>query len=132
VAGPEPVSGGRLSDQGFAARALPNTHISQTQMPVSTRWRQLRAPGSAGVDLPLQSLLYELPVATTRDLRDQQALLLKSLGEPRLPIPQNDRTERAEVSVTPDKKLTGIRVVLARDIGPLLNPKGVEYQWRKP
>jgi hypothetical protein len=32
--------------------------------------------------------------------------------------------------VTRDKKLTGIRVVVARDIGPLVNLKGVEYQWR--
>jgi hypothetical protein len=39
--------------------------------------------------------------------------------------------EWAAVSVTRDKKLTGIRVVL-RDIGPFLNPKGVEYRWREP
>jgi hypothetical protein len=46
VAGREPVLGGRLTDQGFAGRSRPIVQINQTQMPVSTRWRQFRAPDS--------------------------------------------------------------------------------------
>jgi hypothetical protein len=65
VIGRKPILGGRLTDQGFGGAVAaegpyqPNSDASEyTLAPVA------RA-GSAGVDLPLQSLIHELPVATT-------------------------------------------------------------------
>ena len=62
-----PASGGNMEMAEFPTAALPNVHLSQTLLPLSTRTGPWRAPRSNGLSFPSQCFLHELAVAAGRD-----------------------------------------------------------------
>jgi isoquinoline 1-oxidoreductase beta subunit len=165
--GKNPVTGGQMDLAEFPLPTAANLHLSQTLLPLTTRYGALRAPRANGVAFPLQGFLHELAVAGGRDHRD---LLLDLFAQLPPPTPgaqmglNRDRaiavvrlaTEKAgwgsklprgrglglafffshsghfaevvDLSVDRSKKITVHKVVVAGDIGLVVNPSGLEQQ----
>jgi len=85
--GSKPVPGGDLSPEEFPALLVPNVHVTQTLLPLTTPCGPWRAPRSNAIAFAVQSFLHELSTAAGMDHVD---FLLQLMGEPRWLEPKTE------------------------------------------
>jgi isoquinoline 1-oxidoreductase beta subunit len=117
--GTKPVAGGDLPQDEFPTLLVPNVHVTQTMLPLSTPCGPWRAPRSNAVAFAVQSFLHEISTAARSDHLE---FLLQLLGEPRWLEPKTEfalNTGRAAgvIKLAAEKSGWGTRLPKGRALG---------------